>query len=497
MLATGTIIGGKYRLEEPIGQGGMATVWRATHTTLDRAVAVKFLEAVGTQSQQLAARFLQEAKLAAGLRHRHVVDIVDFGVEEEQPYMVMEHLEGASLADRYADGPPVADVELIEIVCMVLSGLAAVHDAGILHRDVKPENIFLVADADGQYPKLLDFGVSRGLGGGHRFTKTGAVVGTPQYMSPEQARGKRDVDHRSDLYAVGTLLYEGFTGEVPFDSENPGDVLIMVATENHVPLVDFRPDLPSGIHDVVERALKKRPDERFSDAREMRNALMQELDWSETTGSFGLPDFSSSGTGVIRVISDADGNVRISDRVKRPSVVTPDELEIPKQPSPKVRVQPPPTPPKLPPPTPRAAAPTPGPDVSQSIQTAVLPPPRVSRPGPSKSDRRWISAAVALAVVVAGGLTFWQLDGMRYLQPPGTPGAVGEVRPGDIVAPAVATVGDEAGETGPISFAPPPTDGVAAPASETVDVPSPPDPPEEAPAEELGPDGDDTDEPAP
>src|SRR5690606_16234190 len=192
---------------------------------------------VGTGSQQLAERFLEEAKLAAGLRHRHVVDILDFGVTPDgKPFMVMELLEGQSLADRYNDGPAVTDWELLEIVAMTLSGLAAVHDAGILHRDVKPENIFLVQDADGIFPKLLDFGISRGFGAVGRVTRTGVVVGTPQYMSPEQARGKKDLDARSDLFSVGVVLYEGLAGEVPFDSENPGDVLIAVATEDPRPI---------------------------------------------------------------------------------------------------------------------------------------------------------------------------------------------------------------------------------------------------------------------
>ena len=147
----------------------MATVWRAVHTTLDRPVAVKFLQAVGTHANQMSARFVQEAKLCAGLRHRNVVDIVDFGVlEDEQPYMVMELLEGQSLADRYLDGPPLTDWDILEISAMTLSGLAAVHDAGIVHRDVKPENIFLARDADGTYPKLIDFGVSKGLTSGQR-----------------------------------------------------------------------------------------------------------------------------------------------------------------------------------------------------------------------------------------------------------------------------------------------------------------------------------------
>lgn len=346
MLRPGLIVGHKYRLEEPIGHGGMATVWRARHTTLDRAVAVKFLEAVGSSSETLAARFLQEAKLAATLRHRHVVDIVDFGVHGgRQPYMVMELLEGQSLADRYDDGPTVSDWELLEIVCMTLSGLAAVHDAGIVHRDVKPENIFLVEDADGVFPKLLDFGISRGFEPkrGPRMTRTGAVVGTPQYMAPEQARGLRDVDGRADLWSVAVVLYEGLAGEVPFDSENPGDVLIMVATEDAVPLAHLRPDLPRELTDLVERGLKRNRVERFGEARDMRDALLAVLQAGNVEGGRPPPHVLKSTFGT----PGTTGKLRALSSRPPPSSVAREAAALPPPAAlPRAGAQPPPLPPR-------------------------------------------------------------------------------------------------------------------------------------------------------
>jgi len=445
VLKTGTIIGDKYRLDEPIGQGGMATVWRAVHTTLDRPVAVKFLEAVGTGAGQLAERFLQEAKLAANLRHRHVVDILDFGVTDgDKPYMVMELLEGQSLADRYTDGPPVTDWEVLEIVAMTLSGLAAVHDAGILHRDVKPENIFLVHDADGIFPKLLDFGISRGFGAQGRVTRTGVVVGTPQYMSPEQARGKKDLDARSDLFSVAVVLYEGFGGEVPFDSENPGDVLIAVATEEPRSLSELRPDLPASVIDLVDKGLAKNPADRFQSAREMRDALMQILAGAEDMT--GRPPStvirtayaSTPGTGKLRILSVPPG---ISDGR---------EVEV-----------------EIEAPAVAEGAPT------LAIEPARLPPPRVAAV-PAKGGG-WLPAlVVTLLLLGGGGYAAWHFQLL-----PGSSAAAngreGELRPGDSV-PLAARAAEQ-----PDLLEPPPEDGASAPRTETVDVPSPPDPPARAP----------------
>ncbi len=458
VLSPGTIVGDKYRLEEPIGQGGMATVWRAVHTTLDRPVAVKFLEAVGTGAEQLAERFLQEAKTAAGLRHRHVVDILDFGVTPDgAPFMVMELLEGQSLADRYTDGPTVTDWELLEVVAMTLSGLAAVHDAGILHRDVKPENVFLVQDADGIFPKLLDFGISRGFGAGGRITRTGMVVGTPQYMSPEQARGKKDLDARSDLWSVGVVLYEGFTGEVPFDSENPGDVLISVATEDPQPLEELRPDLPESVLDLVRRALQKDPAGRFQNAREMREALMDVLQGAEHMG--GRPPStvirssytSTQGTGKLRALSVPPA---------APDAASLDPVSADLTPTPPAGVLPP---------VPR-----------QSLEPERLPPQRVA---PKSSGRSWwMALVVALALVGGGAYAAYSAGLIPLPSRDGSPEArAGAVRPGEEV-PLAAQPAPEPEEP---TIEPPPTDGVAAPPTETVDIPSPPNPPDRVPEQGL------------
>ena len=281
-LASGTVVGGKYRLDEAIGRGGMASVWRATHTTLESPVAVKFLETFGTSRDNMAKRFLREAKLAGGLRHRNVVHILDYGVMDDgQPFMVMELLEGTSLADRFDNGPKLGDLELLDIVSKVLSGLAVVHDSGIVHRDIKPDNIFLVGDADGEYPKLLDFGISRGLGvdpSDTRVTSTGAVIGTPLYMSPEQARGMNDLDQRTDLWSVGMILWEGLTGILPFDSEHMGDVLIRIATEDAPSIGDYRDDLPAELVELIAKVLQRDRGARFTSAREMRDALLAVAD---------------------------------------------------------------------------------------------------------------------------------------------------------------------------------------------------------------------------
>ncbi len=281
-VGPGTVVGGKYELVEPIGQGGMASVWRARHTTLESPVAVKFLETYGTAREKMAKRFLREAKLAAHLKHRNVVHILDYGMlDDGQPFMIMELLRGKSLGDLIEGDTPPTPLEILEIMAQVLGGLAAVHDEGIVHRDVKPDNIFMVKDADGTYPKLLDFGISRdteGTSGDTRMTNTGAVVGTPLYMSPEQARGMTDLDRRTDIWSVGMILYEALAGELPFESPHMGDVLIKVATEDVPPLGVARPDLPRSVVEAVMKSLGKDRAARFDTAREMREALLEGAD---------------------------------------------------------------------------------------------------------------------------------------------------------------------------------------------------------------------------
>ncbi|AKF06010.1 serine/threonine-protein kinase [Sandaracinus amylolyticus] len=268
----GVILGGKYRLDEAIARGGMARVWRATHVTLNRPVAVKFVDAWGATPEERNERFLREAKVAASVRHRHVVDIIDFGTSRNgEPYMVMELLEGETLDQRLGRGPVPVD-EVIEIAAQLLSGLDAVHRAGIVHRDLKPGNVFLTHDeVDGVFARLLDFGISQGAD--EIATESDrVVVGTPEYMSPEQAFGE-PLDARSDLYAVGVVLYEMLSGVLPFEDPDPQKVVELVAHGTPAPLLSMRPDIPE-ICAVIARAMSPMPEARFDSAREMRRALL-------------------------------------------------------------------------------------------------------------------------------------------------------------------------------------------------------------------------------
>lgn len=258
----------------------MATVWRATHLTLGQPIALKFIEVAGMDVSGMRDRFLREARVAAAIRHRNVVDILDFGTADEgQPFMAMELLEGESLAARMTRDPPMTVAETVRVIARVLSGLGAVHDAGIQHRDLKPENVFLAKDADGAFPKLIDFGVSRALDPRSGVesvlpTRENAIAGTPQYMSPEQARGLSDVDQRSDLWSVGVMLFELLTGRLPYDADAPGDVIIEIATKDPPDFGQLRPDLTGPMESVVRRAMHKDRARRFQTAREMRGALL-------------------------------------------------------------------------------------------------------------------------------------------------------------------------------------------------------------------------------
>ncbi|MBZ0121425.1 MAG: serine/threonine protein kinase, partial [Sandaracinaceae bacterium] len=277
-LRAGIRIGDRYRLERRIAEGGMSVVWEATHLTLDRTVAVKFLDVFGRRAEEARERFLREARLVAAIRNRHVVDVIDFGTEPGgRPYMVMERLEGMTLAQRMERDPALTVGEVIEIIASVLTGLSAVHEAGIVHRDLKPENVFLVEDADGVSPKILDFGVSRAIEGELESvmpTLENAIVGTPQFMSPEQARGLRDIDHRTDLWSTGVMLFELLTGVLPFDAEVVGDILVRIATQEAPDLESLRPDLGEPFASVVRKALCRDRDRRWASAREMRGALL-------------------------------------------------------------------------------------------------------------------------------------------------------------------------------------------------------------------------------
>lgn len=276
-----TVIRERYQLESMIGEGGMASVWRARDLTLARSVAVKLLFARDDRDRSaLTARFLREARIAASVQHRNVIQIVDFGTtEDELPFMVMELLEGEPLSGRMHRERklPVADV--VQIANLTLRGLAAVHNTGIIHRDLKPDNIYLKRENQSVYPKILDFGISRSVEpqSGRRSaltTREGMIIGTPEYMSPEQARGVKDIDPRTDLYSMGVIMYECLTGRLPFHSENVGDLIIQVVTGTAPTVHELMPEVPLEVSKVIEHAMARKREERFSSAVEMQAALL-------------------------------------------------------------------------------------------------------------------------------------------------------------------------------------------------------------------------------
>ena len=272
------LLAGRYEFERPVGEGGMGAVWRARDLRLQCPVAVKVLYHDGRDAEAMSQRFLREARVAAAVQHANVVRTTDFGIEDGTPYMVMELVEGESLADRMGKLPALSIHECLDIVSSVLRGLAAAHDAGVIHRDVKPENVHLVHDRDGVFPKILDFGIASAVKPGGRVsvqtTQAGGLVGTPHYMSPEQARGLPDLDARSDVYSVGAMLYEMLTGSTPVDADLPGDLLLAVVKEPHRPAVELREEIGEALSYVLDISLRKSRDERYPSARAMRQALL-------------------------------------------------------------------------------------------------------------------------------------------------------------------------------------------------------------------------------
>jgi serine/threonine protein kinase len=273
------LVAGKYRLTELLGRGGMGSVWAGIHTTLGTRVAVKFIDAEHVDSLEARQRFENEARAAASLRSKHVVEVYDHGVMEDgRPFIVMELLAGEPLdrrLDRLGRLPAKDTSRLVTMVCRALS---KAHAVGIVHRDLKPENVFLVwDDEDGtDVAKVVDFGIAKftdQVMGPSSATRTGSVLGTPYYMSPEQARGLRSVDYRSDLWSVGVIAFRCVTGRLPFEGEAVGDVLVKLCTAP-IPIPSaYVPDLPPGFDAWINRALSREPEGRFQSAVELASSL--------------------------------------------------------------------------------------------------------------------------------------------------------------------------------------------------------------------------------
>ncbi len=274
-LDTGTLLGGRYRVVRMIGSGGMGAVYEGVQEGLGRRVALKVLHARFAHTPDLIERFRREAQAAAALAHPHIVQVSDSHMNEgEPPFIVMEFLEGQSLGDRIRQEGPLTGDRVAKIFAQVLDGLAAAHRAGIVHRDIKPDNIFLTTSSTlGDLVKLVDFGVAKIHADGEApLTIAGTVIGTLTYMAPEQARGAT-VDARTDIYATAGCMYYALSRRRPIEGRQGPAMLAAIVMDEPAPLSSHVPNVDRELEAIVHRALQKSPEARFSTADEMRHAL--------------------------------------------------------------------------------------------------------------------------------------------------------------------------------------------------------------------------------
>jgi serine/threonine protein kinase len=276
--APGVVVSARYRLVRPLGVGGMGTVWLADDLLLDSQCALKLIDDDKAQSDEVRIRFAREAKVAAQLRGSHVVDVFEHGEWEGTPFIAMEYLHGEDLGTRLDRETVIDAASTYRIAAHVARALARAHAFGIVHRDLKPENVFLVQGDDGEVAKVVDFGIAKhdAYSLRDKTTKTGSFLGTPFYVSPEQARGK-PTDHRSDLWSLAVIVFQCMTGRPPFESEALGELMGLILYEDLPKPSLVRPGISEAFDAWWERAAKRDRDERFQSAREFADALGEAL----------------------------------------------------------------------------------------------------------------------------------------------------------------------------------------------------------------------------
>ncbi|MFL5322536.1 MAG: serine/threonine-protein kinase [Myxococcaceae bacterium] len=266
----GEVLEGKWRIERKLGEGGMGTVWLALDLQLDRNVAVKILSPQLAEDAELVTRFEREARMTAALEHPNIVPVYAVGHLETRPFIVMKNLEGQTLASLIREKGNLKKDDVLPLLKQLASGLDFIHKRGFIHRDIKSGNIFVSPDG---LATILDFGILRSKQGNDALTRTGIVMGTPQYMAPEQALGSKNVDHRVDLYALAVVLYEALTGSLPFDGDSDLSIVQMQAHKQPQDPCARAPWLPRLVGDVVNKALAKSPEDRFQTAEALFRAL--------------------------------------------------------------------------------------------------------------------------------------------------------------------------------------------------------------------------------
>lgn len=299
MPQPGVVVSGRYRLESLLGQGGMGSVWRAHHLTLNAPVAIKLIDPALASSPDAQARFIREAQAAAALRSPNVVQTLDFGVDDGIPYIVMELLIGENLADRLARVGRLTPAQTARVVVDVAKAIGKAHASEIVHRDLKPDNVFLARDEDDEVVKVVDFGVAKAtgmVGASTSRTRTGAILGTPYYMSPEQAQGDKRVDWRTDLWALAVIAFECLVGRRPFEADGLGS-LIMQICASPIPVPSAIAPVPPGFDAWWARATEREPAARFQSARELATTLRAVLGDDEAAPRPGSRDQATGAAG--------------------------------------------------------------------------------------------------------------------------------------------------------------------------------------------------------
>ena len=277
-LNTGDLIDGKYRIVRLLGEGGMGAVYEGENTRIHRRVAIKVLHAGVASNGDAVARFEREAQAAGRIGSEHIVEVLDLGqLPDGERYMVMEFMDGESPSSRIHHSGRLTAAQVYPIAVQMLEGLGAAHAAGIIHRDLKPDNVYLVRSKKGQsdFVKLLDFGISKfsAVGGEFSMTRTGAVMGTPYYMAPEQAKGAKDIDTRVDIYAAGVILYEAVSGQVPFNADTFNELIFKIVLESPPPVEQVAPGLDPAFAAIITKAMARDLNERFASCAEFLAAL--------------------------------------------------------------------------------------------------------------------------------------------------------------------------------------------------------------------------------
>lgn len=277
----GLLVADRFRLVRELGRGGMGAVWLAHHLALDMQCALKLVDPQSKDSDEVRARFEIEARSAAQIKSRHVVQVLDHGVWEGIPFIAMEYLEGQDLGARLDQQGTLSPAATFRVVSHVARALTRAHALGVIHRDLKPENVFLARDDDGEIAKVVDFGIAKRarLDLGDSTTRPGVLIGTPFYMSPEQARGALGIDHRSDLWSLAVIAFECLTGHTPFPGEGLGVVIGKIMYEP-LPVPSALGPVPPGFDAWWRRASARDPDQRFQSATELVDALAVALEIS-------------------------------------------------------------------------------------------------------------------------------------------------------------------------------------------------------------------------